>query len=171
MTCSDPVEHDLVAASDPAACMRPPSMRIHPCHRGCGSGRRRNQARGVNLCGLREGGGRHLPRVRSGRRRGRVFHCVPGKPDKALGSVQLAIEDFAVKNSGTYPVAGDDAAVKGNMPGGNYPVNPFSGARDAWTWVAPAASGIIGTTTVSTTGYTIQGFGKTAMLPLSLTNG
>ena len=94
-----------------------------------------------------------------------------GSTKANMHSVQLAIEDFAVKNSGTYPVAGDDAAVKGNMPGGNYPVNPFSGARDAWTWVAPAASGIIGTTTVSTTGYTIQGFGKTAMLPLSLTNG
>jgi type IV pilus assembly protein PilA len=88
-----------------------------------------------------------------------------------MHSFQLAIEDFAVKNSGTYPVAADDAAVKANMPGGNYPVNPFSGARDAWTWVAPAASGIIGTSVVSTTGYTIQGYGKTALLPLSLTNG
>jgi hypothetical protein len=37
--------------------------------------------------------------------------------------------------------------------------------------VAPAASGIIGTSVVSTTGYTIQGFGKTAILPLTLTNG
>jgi hypothetical protein len=88
-----------------------------------------------------------------------------------MHSFQLAIEDFAVKNSGTYPVAGDNAAVLANMPGGVYPVNPFSGARDAWTWVAPAASGIIGTSVVATTGYTIQGFGKTAILPLSLTNG
>ena len=88
-----------------------------------------------------------------------------------MHSFQLAIEDFAVKNTGTYPVAGDNAAVLANMPGGLYPVNPFTGLRDAWTWVAPAASGIIGTTVVSTTGYTIQGFGKTAILPLTLTNG
>ena len=88
-----------------------------------------------------------------------------------MHSFQLAIEDFAVKNTGTYPIAGNNAAVLANMPGGVYPTNPFSGARDAWTWVAPAASGIIGTSVVSTTGYTIQGFGKTALLPLSLTNG
>src|SRR5512132_376359 len=62
-----------------------------------------------------------------------------------MHSWQLAIEDFAVKNSGVYPVAGNNAAVLGNMPGGLYPMNPFSGARDAWVWVAPAASGIIGT--------------------------
>jgi len=94
-----------------------------------------------------------------------------GSTKANMHSFQLAIEDFAVKSSGTYPVAADDAAVKANMPGGNYPVNPFSGARDAWTWVAPAASGVIGTSAVSTTGYTIRGFGKTALLPLSLTNG
>ena len=88
-----------------------------------------------------------------------------------MHSFQLAIEDYAVKNSGTYPVAANNAAVLANMPGGVYPVNPFSGARDAWTWVAPAASGIIGTSAVATTGYTIQGFGKTALLPLSLSNG
>jgi type IV pilus assembly protein PilA len=94
-----------------------------------------------------------------------------GSTKANMHSFQLAIEDFAVKNSGTYPIATDDAAVKANMPGGNYPVNPFNGARDAWTWVAPAASGIIGTSVVSVTGYTIRGFGKTAILPLTLTNG
>ncbi len=94
-----------------------------------------------------------------------------GSTKANMHSFQLAIEDFAVKSSGTYPVAANNAAVLGNMPGGVYPVNPFSGARDAWTWVAPAASGVIGTSVVSTTGYTIQGFGKTAILPLSLSNG
>ena len=89
-----------------------------------------------------------------------------------MHSFQLAIEDFAVKNSGTYPVAADDAAVKANMPGGNYPRNPFSGANDAWTWAAnPAASGIIGANPCATTGYTILGYGKSALLPLTLTNG
>jgi len=88
-----------------------------------------------------------------------------------MHSFQLAIEDFAVKSDGTYPVAGDNAAVMANMPGGVYPRNPFTGTNDAWTWVAPAASGIIGTAVVSTTGYTVQGYGKSALLPLSLTNG
>ena len=88
-----------------------------------------------------------------------------------MHSFQLAIEDFAVKNTGTYPIAANNAAVLANMPGGTYSINPFTGTRDAWTWVAPAAAGIIGTSVVSTTGYTIQGFGKTAILPLTLTNG
>ena len=89
-----------------------------------------------------------------------------------MHTFQLAIEDFAVKNSGTYPVAADDAAVKGNMPGAAYPRNPFSGTNDAWTWAAnPAASGIIGANPCAVTGYTIVGFGKSALLPLTLTNG
>jgi type IV pilus assembly protein PilA len=88
-----------------------------------------------------------------------------------MHSFQLAMEDFAVKSSGVYPVAADNAAVLANMPGGLYPTNPFTGVRDAWTWVAPAASGIIGNSTPTTTGYVLRGFGKTALLPLSLSNG
>jgi prepilin-type N-terminal cleavage/methylation domain-containing protein len=88
-----------------------------------------------------------------------------------MHSFQLGIEDFAVKNTGVYPVAGDNAAVLANMPGGLYPTNPFSNARDAWTWVAPGVQGIIGNSTPTATGYVIQGFGKTALLPLTLSNG
>ncbi|MGE5179919.1 MAG: type II secretion system protein [Bacteroidota bacterium] len=89
-----------------------------------------------------------------------------------MHSFQLAIEDFAVKNTGTYPVAADDAAVKANMPGGLYPRNPFTGTNDAWTWGAdPAAPGITGANPATTTGYTIKGYGKSALLTLTLTNG
>src|SRR5258706_12447572 len=89
-----------------------------------------------------------------------------------MHSYQLAIEDFAVKNTGTYPVAADDAAVQANMPSGNYPKNPFSGANDAWTWGAdPAAAGIIWANPGTTTGYTIKGYAKTALLAPRLTNG
>jgi type II secretion system protein G len=89
-----------------------------------------------------------------------------------MHSFQLAIEDFAVKNTGTYPVAADDAAVKAEMPSGNYPKNPFTGALSAWTWAAdPAAQGIIGANPATTTGYTIKGYGKSALLPLTLSNG
>ena len=88
-----------------------------------------------------------------------------------MHSYQLAAEDFAVKNSGNYPVAADDAAVKANMPGGNYPKNPFTGTNDAWTWAAdPAASGIIGANPATTTGYTIKGYGKSGLLSFTLTN-
>src|SRR5258705_12278437 len=71
-----------------------------------------------------------------------------------MHSFQLAIEDFAVKNTGTYPVAADNAAVLANMPGGNCPKKPFSGANDASTGGAdPAARGIIGANPGVTTGY------------------
>jgi len=89
-----------------------------------------------------------------------------------MHSYQLAIEDFAVKNTGTYPVAADNAAVLANMPGGAYPRNPFSNAADAWVWGAnPAAAGIIGANPATTGGYTILGYGKSALLSLTLTNG
>ncbi len=88
-----------------------------------------------------------------------------------MHSFQLAIEDFAVKNTGTYPVAADNA-VLANFPSGTWPKNPFTGANDAATWAAdPAASGVFGANPCATTGYTIKGFGKTALLTLTLTNG
>jgi type II secretion system protein G len=89
-----------------------------------------------------------------------------------MHSFQLAIEDFAVKNTGTYPVAADAALVLANFPSGAWPKNPFTGALDAAVWGAdPAAPGIFGANPAVTTGYTIKGYGKTALLPLTLTNG
>ncbi len=82
------------------------------------------------------------------------------------------VEDFSVKNTGTYPVAADDAAVMANMPSGNYPRNPFSGFNDAWTWGAdPAAPGIIGVNPATTTTYVIKGYGRSGLIALLLTNG
>jgi type IV pilus assembly protein PilA len=90
-----------------------------------------------------------------------------------MHSFQLAIEDFAVKNTGTYPVGADAAAVKANMPSGTWPTNPFTGVADeAPLWAAdPAAQGRYGANPVATTGYTIKGYGKAALLSLQLTNG
>jgi type II secretion system protein G len=90
-----------------------------------------------------------------------------------MHTFQLAIEDFAVKNQGTYPVAADAAAVKANMPSGTWPTNPFTGVADeAALWAAdPAAMGRYGANPVATTGYTIKGFGKSALLALQLING
>src|SRR5258705_4189870 len=77
-----------------------------------------------------------------------------------MHSFQLAIEDFAVKNQGTYPVAADAAAVKLNMPAGTYPTNPFTGVVDEATlWGAdPAAPGPYRTDPSTTSSSTLQGF-------------
>ena len=91
-----------------------------------------------------------------------------------MHTLQLAIEDFAVQNDGTYPVAGDDAAVQGNLPGGAYMTNPFNPAvLMGMSWIgAPAASGNVGSNPAATiTGYNLQGYGKSAVLSLNLSNG
>ena len=90
-----------------------------------------------------------------------------------MHTFQLAIEDFAVRNTGQYPVGADAAAVQANLPSGTWPRNPFTGVlNQAPTWGAdPAASGIMGANPVSTVGYTIRGFGRSALLPLVLSNG
>ncbi|MEK7349056.1 MAG: type II secretion system protein [Candidatus Eisenbacteria bacterium] len=89
-----------------------------------------------------------------------------------MHTFQLAIEDFAVRNTGQYPVAADEAAVQANLPSGAWPRNPFTGVATAPTWGAnPASSGVFGANPVSTVGYTIVGFGKSALLPLTMSNG
>jgi len=90
-----------------------------------------------------------------------------------MHTFQLAIEDFAVKNTGTYPLAADEPAVHANMPGGVYPTNPFTGVADEApsSWAGAAAAQGRYATNSTTTGYTITGYGKSAVLPLSLTNG
>jgi prepilin-type N-terminal cleavage/methylation domain-containing protein len=91
-----------------------------------------------------------------------------------MHTVQLAIEDFAVQNDGTYPVGGDDAAVQANLPGGVYPNNPFNTAvAMLMDWGAlPAASGNVGSAPAATvSGYNLRGYGKSAVLSLQLSNG
>jgi prepilin-type N-terminal cleavage/methylation domain-containing protein len=91
-----------------------------------------------------------------------------------MHTVQLAIEDFAVQNDGTYPVAADDAAVAANLPGGAYPNNPFdTSVAMGMNWAAvPAVAGEVGRAPAATAdGYNLRGFGKTALLSLQLSNG
>ena len=90
-----------------------------------------------------------------------------------MHSFQLAVEDYAVKNTGTYPVVGNAAAVQANLPSGNWPTNPFTGVANEApeSWVGAAATLGRFATNATTTGYTITGFGKAAILPLTLTNG
>lgn len=90
-----------------------------------------------------------------------------------MHSFQLAVEDFAVKNTGVYPVAADAAAVKANFPAGTYPTNPFTGVTDEGpqSWAAAASALGRWSTVSTTTNYSISGYGKAAALSLVLTNG
>src|SRR5262245_36075002 len=92
-----------------------------------------------------------------------------------MHTLQLAMEDFAVLNSGVYPVAADKAAVKALFPGGNWPNNPFTGApladADITFGADPAASGQMGANPATTSAYQIKGYGSSALLSLILTSG
>ena len=90
-----------------------------------------------------------------------------------MHSFQLAIEDFAVKNTGTYPVAADAAAVLANLPAGTWPTNPFTGVANQApeSWAGAAATLGRFATNSTTTNYSITGYGKAAALTLVLTNG
>jgi type II secretory pathway pseudopilin PulG len=94
-----------------------------------------------------------------------------------MHSIQLAIEDYAVKNTGSYPIAGDAGTVQANLPSGQWPTNPFTAVvNEAPSWPGPAASqGMTGVVNPPApndrTGYTISGFGKSALLTLTLSNG
>lgn len=81
-------------------------------------------------------------------------------------SVQLAVEDYAVRTNGVYPALAD--IVPGLFPGTTYPDNPFTG--NAITIAAPAFSqGNIGYS-VAANVYSIEGYGETATV-ITLSNG
>lgn len=90
-----------------------------------------------------------------------------------MHAFQLAVEDFAVKSSGIYPVAADAAAVQANLPSGNWPTNPFTGVVNEAPETWAGAAGTLGrfATNATTAGYTISGYGKAAALTLTLSNG
>ena len=81
-------------------------------------------------------------------------------------SVQLVVEDWGVRNNGTYPALAD--IVAGLFPGGAFPDNPFTGA--ALTVAAPGFSqGNIGYALAAGV-YSIEGYGETATV-ITLSNG
>ena len=81
-------------------------------------------------------------------------------------SVQLVVEDLAVRSNGTYPALAD--IVVGLFPGGAYPNNPFTG--NAITIAAPAFSqGNIGYVLASGI-YDIEGYGERVTV-ITLSNG
>jgi type IV pilus assembly protein PilA len=90
-----------------------------------------------------------------------------------MHAFQLAVEDFAVKSSGIYPLAADEPAVHANLPAGVYPTNPFTGTADEapQSWAAAASAQGRFALNATTAGYTITGYGKSAALSLTLSNG
>jgi len=95
-----------------------------------------------------------------------------GSVKSNMHTVQLACEDYAVTNDGVYPVAANAAAVTALLPGGAVPANPFGGGAATLDWAAaPTTAGNMGFTTATTTNYVLRGYGKSALLALSLTNG
>jgi prepilin-type N-terminal cleavage/methylation domain-containing protein len=88
-------------------------------------------------------------------------------------AVQLAAEDFSVAHDGVYSVAAADLTPL--LPGAGLLQNAFSGAFSEPQFGAPGAnSGEIGIEAEVdgpvTVGYSISGFGKTAVV-IQLTNG
>ncbi len=81
-------------------------------------------------------------------------------------SLQLVVEDWSVRNNGTYPgLAEIDAGL---FPGGVFPTNPFTGAPCGVA--APGFSqGDLGYALAAGI-YTVEGYGETALV-ITLTNG
>lgn len=91
----------------------------------------------------------------------------------AAHTVQLAAEDFAVRNDGIYSDAGADLLAL--LPGGALLDNAFTGNPTEPQWAAAAgAAGQVGILAVAqggvNVGYSITGFGKDAVI-LTLTSG
>jgi prepilin-type N-terminal cleavage/methylation domain-containing protein len=90
-------------------------------------------------------------------------------------TVQLAAEDFAVRNDGVYSDAGAD--LQPLFPGAALLDNPFTGAASEPQFGAAAnATGTVGILAIQqggvNVGYTITGVGKTAgPVILTLTSG
>ncbi len=91
----------------------------------------------------------------------------------AAHTVQLAAEDFAVRNDGIYSDAGADLLAL--LPGGALLENAFSGAASEPQWAGAAATagqvGIVAAVQGGVNvGYTINGWGKDVEV-VALTSG
>ncbi len=96
-------------------------------------------------------------------------------------TVQLAAEDWSVRNDGVYPTNTADALPNGNnetlidlLPGQARLTNPFTKAQTEPVDAAAANPGETGYQVIAqnntNVGYTITGFGKTALV-ITLSSG
>jgi len=83
-------------------------------------------------------------------------------------TTQLAAEDFAVRQNGTYPT--NVAAFKSSLPDTLGFSNPFTGTKELPMDATANAQGKVGYVPNGTIGYTISGFGKDAIV-LTVSNG
>jgi prepilin-type N-terminal cleavage/methylation domain-containing protein len=89
-----------------------------------------------------------------------------------MHTVQLAVEDYAISNAGTYPGPGDEAALVNMMPSASSPINPFTQAPTNLVWNAdPSAQGEISISSLPGGGYIIKGYGSDGLLPAVLQMG
>ena len=101
-----------------------------------------------------------------------------GSTKANMHTVQLAAEDYGVQNDGVYSAAMDATHISNLLPA-NFK-NPFSaatGSGGAWedrtTFAAPSGStsGITSYADSATAQYNVKGYGKTAVINLTLTSG
>jgi prepilin-type N-terminal cleavage/methylation domain-containing protein len=106
----------------------------------------------------------------------RVYdHAREGSVKANMHTFQLAMEDYAVTNAGIYATNAEKAQVKILIPDGDWPINPFTGVRLTDAEVSfgsdPDASGEMGANPATNSQYRIKGYGKSALLALTLRNG
>ena len=94
-----------------------------------------------------------------------------GSTKANMHTVQLAAEDYGVRNDGTYAAASTSLTTPTNFK------NPFNSAstalEDRAVFAGPptATSGITSYADSSQTNYNVKGYGKSAALALVLTAG
>jgi len=92
-----------------------------------------------------------------------------------MHTFQLAMEDYGAMNDGVYATNAEKAQVKTLFPNGKWPPNPFTGIplTDAEVTFGsdPDAAGELGVNPATNSDYAIKGYGKSAMLALTLNNG
>jgi prepilin-type N-terminal cleavage/methylation domain-containing protein len=89
-----------------------------------------------------------------------------------MHTIQLGVEDFATTHDGDYPGVADNAVLRAGMPGGDWPINPFTKNPTAVVWNAdPATPGEISISKPAVESYQIKGFGEKNLLELVLQTG
>jgi prepilin-type N-terminal cleavage/methylation domain-containing protein len=92
-----------------------------------------------------------------------------------MHTLQMAMEDYATIHDGIYATNAEKVQVKALIPQGQWPRNPFTGARLGDAEVSfgadPDAAGEMGINPSRADAYAIRGFGKSAILSLILSNG
>jgi len=94
-----------------------------------------------------------------------------------MHTLQLAMEDFAVRADGNYPdnpasLTPEGLTLQDLCPLGAYPDNPFTDAPTVVSWDAdPGIPGEIGINPANRSSYRMRAYGRHGMLSLELSSG